>query len=197
ISVGLMNRAGNRLNREKSSCRRSGVLEILNRANCVVSTARSQFFHTLARVLPAIDFRSALQRFRNASADILCADMAFEFGLLHQLRWLLSRAAKQQGAPSSMERVGQVANGAEAGSVNGGHVAQPEDHDGRQFLEGEENLREFVGGAEKKWPVNPVDDRVIGNVFSLENVDAAVFYVVFRYGAYGSGSRNFANKHQR
>jgi len=61
------------------------VLEIINRNVCVVSTPRSQFFLILARVLPAIDFRSALQRFRNASADILRANVAFEFGLLHQL----------------------------------------------------------------------------------------------------------------
>ena len=61
------------------------VLEIINPNICVVSTARSQYFHIFARVLPAIDFRSALQRFRNASTDILSTDMAFEFGLLHQL----------------------------------------------------------------------------------------------------------------
>ena len=61
------------------------VLEIMNSSICVVSTARSQFLHILARVFPAIDFRSALQRFRNASADILCTDVTFEFGLLHQL----------------------------------------------------------------------------------------------------------------
>ena len=61
------------------------VLEIINRNICVASAARSQFFHILARVLPAIDFRSAMQRFRNASADILCTDVAFEFRLLHQL----------------------------------------------------------------------------------------------------------------
>ena len=61
------------------------VLEITNRLICVVSTAWSQFFRLLARVVLAMDFRSALQRCRNTSADIFRTYMAFEFGLLHQL----------------------------------------------------------------------------------------------------------------
>ena len=36
------------------------VLKIINRNVCVFSNARSQVLHILARMLPLIDFRSAL-----------------------------------------------------------------------------------------------------------------------------------------
>src|SRR5882724_7300306 len=57
----------------------------------------------------------------------------------------------------------------------------------------------MAGNFSRDWRMseNPVDDRVIRNVLSLENVDAAVFDVVFRYGTDSGCSRNFANKHQR
>src|SRR6266849_1196022 len=58
--------------------------------------ARRQLRGILSRIVPAIDFGGTLQCFANAAADILRTDMAFELGLLHQLRGLFACSAEKQ-----------------------------------------------------------------------------------------------------
>src|SRR6267378_6057414 len=118
-------------------------------------------------MVQAKDFGRTLQCFTNAAAYIFRADVAFELRLLHQLRGLFARSAEKQGASRSVQRVRQIANGAQAGGVNRGHVPQTKDDDGRQFIDGMENVRELVGRAKKKRAMNAVNNRVVRNVLAL------------------------------
>src|SRR6266567_4664328 len=158
---------------------------------------RRQLIGSFVRMAQSIYFRSPLQRFGNASANVFSADVAFELGLLHELRGLFARAAKEQRASRIMQRVREVADGAEPRGVNRGHVPQAQDNDGRQGVDGMENIRELVRRAEEKWPMNPVNNRVVRNILSLQDVHAAVFDVIFRHWTYRGGSRYLANESQR
>src|SRR5260370_37249854 len=140
----------------------------------------------------AIDLRRALQRFADAAADIFRTNVAFELGLPHQLRGLLACSAEKQGASRIMQRVGQVTNGAQAGGINRGHVAQTKDDDGRQFVDGLENVREFVGRAENERAVNAVNNSVVRNILTLHYMHAAVCPVIFSDWAEGRGSGTVA-----
>src|ERR1700730_4857204 len=115
----------------------------------------------------AKDFGRTLQVFTNAPAYIFRADVAFELRLLHQLRRLLARSAEKQGTARSVQRVRQIADGAQAGGVNRGHVPQTKDNNGRQSIDGMENVSELVGGPKKKRAVNPVNNRIVRNVLAL------------------------------
>src|SRR5207249_96840 len=124
-------------------------------------------------------------------------DVAFELRLLHQLRGLLARTAEKQRASRGVQRVREIANSAQACGVNRGHVAQTKDNNGRQLVEGMQNVRELIGCAKKEWPMNTVNNRVVRNVLSLKDMDTAVFYIVLGYRAYCGGPRNFANERER
>ena len=63
-------------------------------------------------MLCAIETRGALECVGDAWADIFRADVAFKFGLLHELGGLFAGAAEQQGATGGVQRVGKVADGA-------------------------------------------------------------------------------------
>ena len=78
--------------------------------------------------------------------------MALEFGLLHQLRWLFARAAQEQLPPGGVNAIGEFANGAEARGVNGGHVAQSQNHDGRQFVQVFQNSANLSVAPNKNGP---------------------------------------------
>src|SRR5713226_5190098 len=53
----------------------------------------------LGRVQRLVDLSRALQRVVDTGTDILCADVAFEIRLLHQLGGLLARSAEQERSP--------------------------------------------------------------------------------------------------
>ncbi len=55
-----------------------------------------------------IEDLGAFERHGNARADIPCADMLFEFGLVHQAGGLLARAAQDESAPGCVHRIGQA-----------------------------------------------------------------------------------------
>src|SRR6266566_7543235 len=129
-----------------------------------------------------IDLRGALQGFRNARADILLADVPFEIGLLHQLRGLFAGAAQKQGASRSLQGVRQVADSAESGSIDRGHISQAQDNNGWQGVDGMEDVGKLVGGPEKKRSVNPVNNGVVRDILTLKDVHAAVLDIVFRDG---------------
>src|SRR6266852_4093281 len=148
------------------------------------SSARSQFARRLVRMVLPIDFGGALQRFGDAVANIFRADVAFELRLLHQLRRLFTRSAQKQRASRSVQRVGKIANGAQASGVNRGHIAETKDNDGRQFIDGMENVSELVRSAKKKRAMNAVNNRVVRNILALQDVYAAVFHIVLGHGAH-------------
>src|ERR1700730_5547717 len=139
----------------------------------------------------------AVEGFGDAGANVLGADVAFEFGLAHELGGLFAGTAEQKRAAGFVKLVGEIFYGTEAGGVDGGHVAQGQDDNGRQRVQRIENVCEFVGRSEEKWSVNAVDSRVLGNVLTLQDVDAAVFDVIAGDARDGGGTRDFANKHQR
>ena len=96
-----------------------------------------------------------------------------------------------------MKCVCQIADGAEPGGVNRGHIPQTKDDDGRQFVEGVENIRELVGRTKEERAVNAVNNRVFRDILALQNVHAAVFHIIFGHWAHGRRSRNLANEHER
>src|SRR5580704_9018422 len=116
-----------------------------------------------------IKIRGALEGVSNARADVFRAHMTFEFGLLHELGGLFARATEQERPAGGVQRVGQVADGAKTGGVDGRHVAEAQDYDGRQGIDLAENFREFVGCAEQEWSVDAEDRCVRRDVFSLQD----------------------------
>src|SRR6266404_8374665 len=120
----------------------------------------------------------ALDGFGDAGANIFGADVTFEVGLLHELGGLFARAAKQQGTAGFVKLIGKIFDCAQAGGVDGGHVAQSQDDNGRQGIQRIENISELVRGAEEKRAMNAEDSDVIGKVLTLQDVDAAVFDVI-------------------
>ena len=80
-------------------------------------------FRAGGRVALLVDLGGAVEGFGDAGADIFGADVALEFGLPHELRGLLAGAAEQKRAAGFVKLVGKIFDGAEAGGVDGGHVA--------------------------------------------------------------------------
>src|SRR6266436_323722 len=81
--------------------------------------------------------------------------------------------------------------------INCEDIAQTKDDDGGQFVDGLENVSEFVGRAKKERAVNAVNDRVVWDILSLQDMHAAVFHVILGDWANGGGSRDFANESER
>lgn len=94
-----------------------------------------------------VDCGSAGDGVGDARADIFRAHVAFEFGLLHELGGLFAGAAEEEMAAGGVQAVGEFANGAEAGSVDGSHVAEAKNDDGRESVDAADDFVEFVGGA--------------------------------------------------
>src|SRR5262245_459057 len=140
-----------------------------------------------------VDSLRASDSVGDAGANIFCTYMAFEFGLLHELGRLLTSAAEKQMAAGGMEAVGEFANGAETGGVDGGHVTQTENDNGWEGVDVAGDFIDLVGRTEKKWSMNTVDDGVIRNVLTLKHVDRAVGNVIARDTGDGGGTGNFAN----
>src|SRR5215471_2871964 len=138
-------------------------------------------------MMQPVDFGGALQRFRDAPADIFCADVALELRLLHQFGGLRSRTAKQERPPRLVQGVREVTNRAEARGVNGGHVSQTQDDNRRKLVEGMKNVCKLVRGAKKEWSMNAINNRVFWNVLALKHVHAAVFDVILGHRAHGCG----------
>ena len=124
----------------------------------------------------------------DAGADVFRADVAFEFGMLHEFGGLFAGATEEEMAAGGVEAVGEFADGAEASGVDGGHVAKTEDDDGREGTDVVGDFLELVGGAEEKWSVNAIDDGVVGDVLALEDVDGAVSNVIAGDAGDGSGA---------
>ena len=140
--------------------------------------SRSSGFPNALTAMPAAGFSAwclrytslRAERFVDAAAYIFRADVAFEFGLLHELRRLFSRATEKQRAARVVHLIGEIANSAETGGINGGHIAQPENDDRRQRGQVIQNVGELIRGAEQKGPVNAIHGGVLRNVLPLQDV---------------------------
>src|SRR5215470_5792701 len=106
----------------------------------------------------------------DAGADVFRADMALEFGMFHELSGLLACAAEEKVAARGMEAVSEFADGSETCGVDGGHVAEAKNDDGRKAVDIVRNLVELIGCPEEKWAVHAINDSVVGNVFALKDV---------------------------
>jgi hypothetical protein len=83
-------------------------------------------------------------------------DMAMEFPVTSAAT-AAQRPTEKQGPSRPMQRVRNILHGFEARGVDRRHVSETEHHDGRQFMCVDDEVRQFVGGAEQKRPVNPED----------------------------------------
>jgi len=154
----------------------------------VLLSADGQFACSFVRVVLAIDFGGTLQCFTDAAAYIFRTNVAFELGLLHQLRGLLAclrREARSVPNPESVSARSRMAPRPVASialmlrrrrMTIGGNLSM----DWRMSAN-------FVGRAKKERAVNAVNDRVVGDIFSLQNMHAAVFHVILSDRANGGG----------
>ena len=101
------------------------------------------------------------------------ADVLVELGLLHQRRRLRQRAAQDQLPPGAVELVGEILERAQAGRVDRGHVAQPDDDDRLEVVDVVDDVRNLVGGAEQERSVDAEDGDVRRNVLVLQDVRRA------------------------
>src|SRR5215467_2510737 len=105
-----------------------------------------------------VDDACAGDGFGDAGANVFRANVAFKFGLLHELSGLLACAAEEQVTAGGVEAVREFADSSEAGGIDRGHVAEAENDNGRERLDVVCDFVELVGGAEEKRAVNTIDD---------------------------------------
>src|SRR5208283_5394580 len=134
------------------------------------------------------------QGFIDIGTNILATNVTIETGFAHQVFRLRPGAADQHGAPTFLQGGREFFKSSDAGGVNGSHIAQTENDDGRQGGKVIGDGHDLVGNTEQKWSVNAIDRGVIGNLLVLQVVGAAVFDVVV--GDFGDrgGEGNFADE---
>src|SRR5579862_3677558 len=71
----------------------------------------------------------------NIGQDVFGADVFHELGTGDQFGGLIARSADEQGTPRSAEPIGEGLNGVEASRVQGGHVAEAKNDDGREGVD--------------------------------------------------------------
>jgi len=74
------------------------------------------FLHTLG---------ASAERCFDAEAEILCADVAIECRLLHELARLRRSSAEEQGTAGFVKLLGEIFQHFEAGGIDGCHVPEP------------------------------------------------------------------------
>ena len=87
-----------------------------------------------------MEFGGAQQCVVDARANVFRTDVAFERGLLHELRGLFPGAAEKQRSAGTMNSIGEIAYGTEAGGVDRGHISQAQDDNRRQFVQAIQDL---------------------------------------------------------
>lgn len=88
------------------------------------------------------------QSFLNIGTNVFAPHDLFEFCLVNQLRRLLTRAAQDQRAFSSVELLGDLFEREQARGVDGGHIAQANDDDRGKLMHFPRDGRNLVGGTE-------------------------------------------------
>src|SRR5215467_5312737 len=143
-----------------------------------------------------VDDACAGNGFGDTGANVFRANVAFKFGLLHKLSWLLACTAEEQVTAGGMDTVREFADGSEAGGIDRSHVAEAENDNGREGLDLVCDFVEFVGGAEEKRAVNTIDDSVVGDVLALKDMDGTVGHVIAGDAGDGGGTGDFADVRQ-
>ena len=90
------------------------------------------------------------------------ADVLVKLRLRHHLRGLLRRAAEDQCPVLAVEPVGKI-ECAQARPVDRGHVAEAQNHDGREIVGLIEDPRQLVRRAEQERLVDSEHRHVVGN----------------------------------
>ena len=121
-----------------------------------------------------VDFTRTLQGRLDMGEQIFAPDMADEIRLLKQLRGLIARTAEQERPAGFSQAVREYFERVQAGGVDCGHVPQPHDHHRRKRAEVGGRVRELLGSAEEKRPVDAQNGHIPGNLLVLQDVRAAV-----------------------
>jgi hypothetical protein len=80
-----------------------------------------------------VDVAGTTERLIDVAADVGVADVSMKIGPGNELGRLVPRPAQDQVSARLMQRLSQVFEGTQPGRVDGGHVAESEDHDLRMF----------------------------------------------------------------
>ena len=140
---------------------------------------RSHFAPAAALVLHSLKnvFRPS-QCFLHVVANVFASDHVFEFGLPNKLCGLLPGATKNQRPTGGVQFPRHFLQRVQPGRVDRGHVAQPQNHHRRQFMDSLHDHRNFIRRPEQKRPVNAENGGVVRNVLVLQDVHTAIFDVV-------------------
>src|SRR5579871_534645 len=101
-----------------------------------------------------VDLRGAFQRRVDVFTDIFGRNVTVEARFTQQLRRLRLRATDEHGAAAGVYFVREFLECGDTGGVDGGHVAEADDDDGRKRRYGVGDFGEFIGDAEEKRTVN-------------------------------------------
>src|SRR5438876_9409326 len=142
-------------------------------------------------------FLSPAQGMLHICANVLVSNHVLKLRLMNDPQRLFSRSTEDQRTACGMKLFCDFLQGKEASCVDGGHVAQAQDHHWRQFVNIFSDDGNLIGGTEQKWPVNAEDGRVIRNVLVLKDVYTAIFDIVIRDLRYSSCTRHAADEQQR
>ena len=97
---------------------------------------------------------------------------------MDELGGLFARAAENQRALAGLQIPGNFFQREQSRCIERSHVAQAQNDHWRQLVHVFGHHGNLVRGAKQKRPVNAKNRRVIGDVFILQDVHAAVFDVV-------------------
>src|SRR5690349_18606610 len=100
---------------------------------------------------------------------------------MDQLCWLLARPTENQCSSSFMKISRYFLKSKQTGCIEGRHVAKTNDHNWWQPMHVLGHKGNLVRGTEQERAVDAENGRVVGDVFVLQNMHAAVFDVVVRH----------------
>ena len=144
-----------------------------------------------------VDFLGAVKGGLDVGHDVFAADVIEEARLQKELRGLLHRSAEQERAARGVKASGECLDGVNAGGVDGRHVAQAQNDDGREGFKVGRCLDKFLCSSEEKRAVD-AEQRDIGRQdAALEGVGQTVANVVVGYRRDGGGFGNAVDVDQR
>ena len=131
-----------------------------------------------------VEFLGALQGIGNAETNVAAPDVVLKFGLMQETGGLLSRTAKNEAAPGTVDQVRQILQSLQAGGVDRRHVSQAQNDDRGQIRKAADDRFDLVCRSEEKRPVNAEDRDVRRDVLVLQDVGVPLLEIVvghFRY----------------
>jgi hypothetical protein len=97
--------------------------------------------------------------------------MLVKFRLMHPHLWLFSRSTKNELPTGFVHPVGKILQCLQAGGIDGGHIAESENNDGRQMGQTIDHHIDLVGCAKQERAVDPEDADVSRNFFVLQDMN--------------------------